>query len=69
MTEQPNAWRAADKAYQDHHAVCGHCRSAGINPGRYPRCAAGAALWATYLEAGDPPHFLWLCQSTTGEAS
>lgn len=60
MVSEPTTWYAADKAYQAHHAACGHCRSAGINPGGYPRCTVGAGLWADYQAAGTPPHFLWL---------
>lgn len=53
-------WHAADKAYQLHHAQCAHCRAAGVLPGRQQRCPEGLALWKTYLNAGDPPHFTWL---------
>lgn len=53
-------WHAADRAYQRHHSVCGHCRAAGMAPGQRERCAEGQALWAAYQEAGDPPHFKWL---------
>lgn len=55
----PNPWRTADKAYQEHHIVCAQCRAAGLNPGGSSRCSVGAGLWTAYQEAGDPPHFLW----------
>lgn len=51
---------AADKAYQLHHASYPQCRAAGLNPRGLDRCPDGAELWATYQEAGDPPHFTWL---------
>jgi len=60
MVSEPTPWHAADKAYQAHHGACAQCRAAGVNPAGQARCAAGAALWAAYQEAGDPPHFLWL---------
>lgn len=53
-------WHAADRAYQSHHAGCAQCKAAGIAPNRHERCEEGAALWATYQQAGDPPHFTWL---------
>lgn len=61
MTAPPD-WHASDKAYQLHHATCPQCRAAGINPGRLGRCPEGAELWATYQQAGDPPHFTWLAR-------
>lgn len=60
MVTDTSAWSAADRAYQAHHGACGQCCAAGLNPGGQARCADGAALWAAYLEAGNPPHFLWL---------
>lgn len=57
-------WYAADKAYQLHHSGCGICRAAGARPGSGQRCPTGAQLWATYEQAGNPPHFNWL-KSTT----
>ena len=60
MTSPANTWEAADKAYQLHHSQCPQCRAAGVAPGRQERCPEGIALWKTYLDAGDPPHFTWL---------
>jgi len=56
----PPDWHAADKAYQLHHATCPTCRAAGTAPGSRERCPDGSALWSTYQQAGDPPHFTWL---------
>ncbi|WP_287740032.1 hypothetical protein [Diaphorobacter sp.] len=53
-------WYAADKAYQLHHGSCGTCRAAGARPGSAQSCPTGAQLWATYEQAGNPPHFNWL---------
>lgn len=53
-------WLAADKAYQLHHTSCPQCRAAGLNPRGLYRCPEGVELWATYQQAGDPPHFTWL---------
>ena len=61
MTTPPD-WPAADKAYQLHHASCPQCRAAGLNPRGLDRCQDGAELWATYQQAGDPPHFTWLAR-------
>lgn len=55
-----NAWEAADRAYLLHHGGCRQCIAAGLAPGSRERCAVGAALWAAYVEAGDPPHFRWV---------
>ena len=60
--QTPLDWSAADKAYQLHHAGCAICRAAGANLTPQPRCPEGAQLWATYQEAGDPPHFTWLAR-------
>ena len=57
MTTLPT-WQAADKAYQHHHVNCPQCRAAGANPAQQ-RCPEGLELWATYQQAGDPPHFTW----------
>ena len=59
MTTPPD-WNAADRAYQLHHTNCPTCIAAGMAPGKRERCQDGAALWATYQQAGDPPHFTWL---------
>lgn len=60
MTTPPD-WYAADRAYQNHAAACGTCQAAGANPNHaLHRCPAGAELWATYIAAGDPPHFTWV---------
>ena len=59
-------WPAADRAYQQHHAACPHCRAAGTSPNTQQRCPEGAQLWATYQQAGDPPHFTWLRQGAEG---
>ena len=59
MTAPPD-WNSADKAYQAHHTSCPTCRAAGTAPGSRERCPAGLELWATYQQAGDPPHFTWL---------
>lgn len=66
MSEQATTpdWYGADKAYQLHHCSCGTCRAAGARPGAAQRCPTGAQLWATYEQAGNPPHFNWL-KSTT----
>ncbi|GDY37282.1 hypothetical protein ACINB_31740 [Acidovorax sp. NB1] len=62
----PPDWHAADKAYQLHHLNCPTCIAAGMAPGKRERCPDGAALWATYQQAGDPPHFTWLRKRPTG---
>lgn len=63
MTALPApAWYAADRAYQAHHAGCRTCIAAGSSPNTQTRCPEGAALWATYQQAGDPPHFTWITQ-------
>lgn len=54
--------REKDAAYQIHHATCPTCRAAGAAPGSVQRCQEGAQLWATYNQAGLPPHFTWLHQ-------
>lgn len=59
MTPAPD-WYAADRAYQLHHTGCATCKAAGANPSTPHRCPAGAELWSTYQQAGDPPHFTWL---------
>lgn len=64
MTTPPD-WHAADAAYQQHHATCPTCRAAGAAPGSVQRCTVGAQLWATYNQAGLPPHFRWLAQRDT----
>lgn len=56
----PPDWPTADRAYQQHHAACPHCRAAGTSPNTQQRCPEGAQLWAQYNQAGDPPHFTWL---------
>jgi len=48
--------------YQRHHAGCPTCRAAGANPYAMQRCPDGSALWATYQQAGIPPHFRWRAQ-------
>jgi len=58
MADPPD-WRAADRAYQDHHGRCSLCQAAGKNPD-LQRCPQGQELWDTYNQAGEPPHFLWL---------
>lgn len=65
MTTPPD-WPAADRAYQHHHAACPHCRAAGTSPNTQQRCPEGAQLWATYQQAGDPPHFTWLNKRQRG---
>lgn len=44
------AWRAADRAYQQHHGGCRQCVSAGH--GRGERCEIGAGLWVEYEQSG-----------------
>ena len=63
----PHDWHAADKAYQLHHTNCPTCIAAGMAPGKRERCQDGAALWATYQQAGDPPHFAWLRKRQGGK--
>lgn len=63
----PPDWSAADKAYQLHHSNCPTCRAAGTAPGSRERCPAGLELWATYQQAGDPPHFTWLRKRHEGK--
>ena len=58
-TMQPAAhvdapWREADRAYQLHHFRCRFCISAGMAPGKQPRCADGQQLWDAYRVACDP---------------
>ena len=59
-------WPAANRAYQQHHAACPHCRAAGTSPNTQQRCPEGAQLWAQYNQAGDPPHFTWLRKRQVG---
>lgn len=67
MTAPPD-WYAADRAYQLHAAACGTCQAAGANPNHaLRRCPTGAELWATYQQAGDPPHFTWLHKRPGGK--
>ena len=44
----------ADRAYQLHHFRCRFCISAGMAPGKQPRCADGQKLWDAYRVACDP---------------
>ena len=46
-------WATLDKAYQAHHAACPVCIAAGKGYGL--RCGTGAALWANYDQASEPP--------------
>lgn len=63
MTASPD-WHAADAAYQLHHANCPTCIAAGKNPS-LQRCLQGQELWATYQQAGPPPHFRWQSRRNT----
>lgn len=53
MSDPPNAWEAADRAYQAHHFACPQCIAAGITRSQ-ERCADGLALWQTYQQERDP---------------
>ena len=66
MTTPPD-WNAADRAYQLHHLNYPTCIDAGMAPGKRERCQDGGALWATYQQAGDPPHFTWLRKRQGGK--
>lgn len=46
-------WATLDKAYQTHHQTCPVCIAAGKGYGL--RCGTGAALWANYDQASEPP--------------
>lgn len=46
-------WVTLAKAYQAHHATCPVCIAAGKGYGL--RCGTGAALWANYDQASEPP--------------
>jgi len=46
-------WDALDRAYQAHHWTCPTCIAAGKGYGL--RCGTGAALWADYDRASEPP--------------
>ncbi|MDH4417712.1 MAG: hypothetical protein QE485_10840 [Acidovorax sp.] len=65
MTTPPD-WSSSDKVYQLHHINCPICIAAGMAPGKRERCPAGQQLWATYQQAGDPPHFTWLRKRPRG---
>lgn len=63
MSDQASTWPAARQAYHQHHANCPQCRAAGAAPSTQQRCPEGLALWDTYNQAGDPPHFLWAARA------
>lgn len=46
-------WETLASAYQAHHAACPVCIAAGKGYGL--RCGTGAALWAEYDRADQPP--------------
>jgi len=46
-------WATLDKAYQAHHLTCPACIASGKGYGL--RCGTGAALWANYDQASEPP--------------
>ena len=54
MTPMTRAeWETLASAYQAHHAACPVCIAAGKGYGL--RCGTGAALWAEYDRADQPP--------------
>lgn len=50
--EPATDWRELDRVYQQHHAKCAVCQSAGRGYGS--RCGAGTALWSAYTQAATP---------------
>ena len=60
MTTLASPWPAARQAYYTHHAACGQCQAARAASPTQQRCPEGLALWDTYNQAGDPPHFVWV---------